>query len=719
MWVDCGIAGKHAHRATGAELQRARRRSSRGVCGIGGAAGQNFRSREAAVTWKASTRRGGRSPAPIGQNVKAETHPRTGARGPQRLSPRGPGALRRGVDVGAGAVQLRGPPARPRRTPSGEPGEADATPGSPAPARPCGRRDAHLPRPPGTQAAGRAQPGVPAGRGPTMALAAAAAAAAAAAGVSPAAVLGFLRERGGRVRRSELLGRFQPLLDAGDPRGRAARRDRFKQLVNDVAVVQELDGVQFVVLKRKLRPREAPEPGSASVSPGDAAAPAPSPASARRAVEAPEDPAPPSEPPPDTPEARVCAPTTPSGELSLSPATQQPGGPLELAQPSEGPPAGAAPPAGTPSEAASPHAEPPDLEPGPGATPGPPPPPPRRAPPQKPCMLPVRCVPGPAAVRLRAEEQGLRRQLSEEPSPRSSPLLRRRLSVEEPGRGPGRSPHLRRLSRAGPRLLSPDAEEAPPAPPPPPPSAVPLEPAEHEWLVRAAGGRWSHQLHGLLLRDRGLAAKRDFLCGFTALHWAAKSGDREMVLQLVQVARLGGAPVDVNARSHGGYTALHLAALHGREDVAALLVGLGAQVHVRDHSGRRAHQYLRRGASYALRRLLGDPGLRGSSEPDGTGGGGGVHGSLAVRRPVQMAATILSSTTSAFLGVLADDLMLQDLARGLRKSGSFSRFLGASPAASRKKPKTRSGLPSAFSDISRGSIPGPFAGLMPSLPPTS
>ncbi|KAK1343286.1 hypothetical protein QTO34_016064 [Cnephaeus nilssonii] len=556
-----------------------------------------------------------------------------------------------------------------------------------------------------------------------MALAAAAAAAAAAAGVSPAAVLGFLHEHGGKVRNSELLSRFKPLLDAGDPRGRAARRDRFKQLVNDVAVVKELDGVKFVVLRKKLRPREvpepqpprdssAPEPRTASISPVETAASgAPSSASAQGSVEAPEAPAPPSEPQ-DTPEAPVSEPAPPTGELLVSPATQQPGGPEELAPPSEGLSADGAPPARAPSAEALPRAEPPGSEPGPGATPGPPPPPPRRAPPQKPCMLPVRCVPSPAAFRIRAEEQGLRRQLSEEPSPRGSPLLRRRLSVEESGLGLGRSPHLRRLSRAGPRLLSPDTEEVPVAPPP---SAVPLEPAEHEWLVRAAAGRWNHQLHGLLLRDRGLAAKRDFMSGFTALHWAAKSGDREMVLQLVEVSRLGGAPVDVNARSHGGYTPLHLAALHGREEVAVLLVGLGAQVLVRDHSGRRAHQYLRRGASYALRRLLGDPGLRGSCEPDGTSG---VNGSLVVRRPVQVAATILSSTTSAFLGVLADDLMLQDLARGLRKSGSFSRFLGASPVAPRKKTKTRSGLP-AFSEISRGSIPGPFAGLMPSLPPTT
>lgn len=569
-------------------------------------------------------------------------------------------------------------------------------------------------------------------------MALAAAAAAAAAGVSQAAVLGFLQEHGGKVRNSDLVNRFKPLLDAGDPRGRAARRDRFKQFVNDVAVVREFDGVKFVVLRKKPRPREGPEPLTSCVH-GTPAAPAPpskitsvsqeetpgsgapSLAAEPQSLEPLEDLAQPLEPR-DTPGAPASEPTQPTRELGPTQQSRAPSDPqipdFELAQPSEGLSADVAPPSRSPSEEALSQVESPDQEPGHGATKEALPLP-RHAPPPKPCMLPVRCVPGPSALRIRAEEQGLRRQLSEEPSPRSSPLLLRRLSVEEPGLGlglsvgPGRSPHLRRLSRAGPRLLSPDTEEVPAAPPP---SAVPLEPTEHEWLVRAAAGCWTHQLHGLLLRDRGLAAKRDFISGFTALHWAAKSGDREMALQLVEVARRGGAPVDVNARSHGGYTPLHLAALHGHEDAAVLLVvRLGAQVHVRDHSGRRAYQYLPPGASYALRRLLGDPGLRGSSEPDAAGVSGGT---LATRRPVQVAATILSSTTSAFLGVLADDLMLQDLARGLRKSGSLSKFLGASPIPPRKKTKTRSGLP-AFSEISRRPTPGPFAGLVPSLPPTT
>uniref|UniRef100_A0A2R8ZRW1 Sosondowah ankyrin repeat domain family member A n=1 Tax=Pan paniscus TaxID=9597 RepID=A0A2R8ZRW1_PANPA len=493
-------------------------------------------------------------------------------------------------------------------------------------------------------------------------------AAAAAAGVSQAAVLGFLQEHGGKVRNSELLSRFKPLLDAGDPRGRAARRDRFKQFVNNVAVVKEVDGVKFVVLRKKPRPLE-PEPApfgppgaaaqpskpTSTVLPRSASAPgAPPLVPVPRPVEPPGDLGLPTEPQ-DTPGGPASEPAQPPGERSADPPLPA----LELAQATERLSADAAPPPRAPSEAASPCSDPPDAEPGPGAALG---------------------------GRVR--------------------------SGPRPGPGPA-PPHLRRLSRAGPRLLSPDAEEVPAAPPP---SAVPLEPSEHEWLVRTAGGRWTHQLHGLLLRDRGLAAKRDFMSGFTALHWAAKSGDGEMALQLVEVARRSGAPVDVNARSHGGYTPLHLAALHGHEDAAVLLVvRLGAQVHVRDHSGRRAYQYLRPGSSYALRRLLGDPGLRGTTEPDATGGG---SGSLAARRPVQVAATILSSTTSAFLGVLADDLMLQDLARGLKKSSSFSKFLSASPMAPRKKTKIRGGLP-AFSEISRRPTPGPLAGLVPSLPPTT
>ncbi|KFO33960.1 AN1-type zinc finger and ubiquitin domain-containing protein 1 [Fukomys damarensis] len=104
-------------------------------------------------------------------------------------------------------------------------------------------------------------------------------------------------------------------------------------------------------------------------------------------------------------------------------------------------------------------------------------------------------------------------------------------------------------------------------------------------------------------------------------------------------------------------------------------------------------------------------GLRGVTEPDAASGGASR---LAVPHLVQVAATILSSTTSAFLGVLADDLMLQDLGRDLKKSSSFSRLLDASPVALRKKAKVLSGLP-AFLESSRRPAAGSLAGLMPSL----
>lgn len=138
-------------------------------------------------------------------------------------------------------------------------------------------------------------------------------------------------------------------------------------------------------------------------------------------------------------------------------------------------------------------------------------------------------------------------------------------------------------------------------------SAVPLDPMEHQWLVECAAGRWSHVL-GLLMQDCQLAARRDFTSGYTALHWAAKSGDSRMLVNILDMARREGVAVDVDARSHGGYTPLHVAVLHGQDYIVTILVGeCGADVGARDHSGRRAYHYLRPGAAASLREMLGQP----------------------------------------------------------------------------------------------------------------
>ncbi|XP_064528354.1 ankyrin repeat domain-containing protein SOWAHA [Pseudopipra pipra] len=429
--------------------------------------------------------------------------------------------------------------------------------------------------------------------------------------LSAEAVLGFLRERGGRVRNAELVSAFRPLLEpagagAGEAaEGRAERRERFKAAVNAVATVKDIDGAKFVVLRRELR---AAPPAGGAVLPGGDAGPAPVPVP----VPGP-GPGPAGTPPEEPPGPRAVS--------ELRGLFQGGGGGVPL-------PGGAG-----------------------GA---------RREPPPKPCMLPVRCVPVPAPGPTGDPPAAP----SEPPAALSPPPLE-----DEAG---SRSPGLRR----GPKAHR-GSEE----------TVVPLEQAEHQWLVLAAGGQWTQQLHGLLLGDASLAARRDFVSGFTALHWAAKSGNCDMVTNIIRAAEKGGARVNVDARSHGGYTALHLAAIHGQEKIINMLVySYHANTDLRDYSGKKAHQYLREGTSLAIRRLLGDPSLSQNME----------H-SMPIKKSTKLAASILSST-STFLGVISDDMAFYDLTKGLRKPSTLNKLLAATTGP-RRKPKTRGGFPS-YSSLS-------------------
>uniref|UniRef100_A0AAY5EYH6 Uncharacterized protein n=1 Tax=Electrophorus electricus TaxID=8005 RepID=A0AAY5EYH6_ELEEL len=135
----------------------------------------------------------------------------------------------------------------------------------------------------------------------------------------------------------------------------------------------------------------------------------------------------------------------------------------------------------------------------------------------------------------------------------------------------------------------------------------PLGPREHEWLVKCAAGQ-QDQICQLLLQDIKLAEKRNFISGFTVLHWAAKQGNSEMVRKILLLSQQGGPGVDVNIKGYDGYTPLHMAAIHSHESVLSVLVrDYGANCNIRDNSGKKPYHYLNKDASPKVREMLGDP----------------------------------------------------------------------------------------------------------------
>eukprot|EP00063_Salmo_salar_P054280 XP_014029115.1 PREDICTED: ankyrin repeat domain-containing protein SOWAHC-like [Salmo salar] len=127
--------------------------------------------------------------------------------------------------------------------------------------------------------------------------------------------------------------------------------------------------------------------------------------------------------------------------------------------------------------------------------------------------------------------------------------------------------------------------------------SVALDPLEHEWMLCASDGQWD-SLYPLLILDPSLLTKRDFVTGFSCLHWAAKQGNEELLTQLLEHAKQNNVPVDVNVRSSAGYTPLHLAAMHGHTQVVHVLVDQwSVDPEARDYSGKRAGQYLPPGVS--------------------------------------------------------------------------------------------------------------------------
>ncbi|CAL8263775.1 unnamed protein product [Lota lota] len=128
---------------------------------------------------------------------------------------------------------------------------------------------------------------------------------------------------------------------------------------------------------------------------------------------------------------------------------------------------------------------------------------------------------------------------------------------------------------------------------------------EHAWMLSAIDGNYE-AIFEFIADDPYLLTRKDFISGFSVLHWLAKSGHSETLLKLLRHAENVGIPANVNLKGSGGLTPLHVASMHSQFMVIKLLVGaFGAKVDVMDYNGKRAWQYLKGNAPIEMQELLG------------------------------------------------------------------------------------------------------------------
>lgn len=117
-------------------------------------------------------------------------------------------------------------------------------------------------------------------------------------------------------------------------------------------------------------------------------------------------------------------------------------------------------------------------------------------------------------------------------------------------------------------------------------SLQPIDPLRRKWAIEACNCNYNGLLT-LLREDSRIASYKDIVNGYTALHWAAKFGDLDIIKLIA-----GTHGVSTNIKSSAGYTPLHVAYMFNRCEAADLLLkSYKANPNIRDHSGKRPMQY--------------------------------------------------------------------------------------------------------------------------------
>ncbi|XP_049898692.1 ankyrin repeat domain-containing protein SOWAHB [Epinephelus moara] len=404
-------------------------------------------------------------------------------------------------------------------------------------------------------------------------------------------ILSFLLEHGGKVKNSELLNNFRSQISCSDPAEKQHNRDLFKKLVNSVAVVKQIDEVKFVVVKKRYQDfvnKEVAHDASQKTQMDDSVSSqntsfsytSPPRAEPARVIYS------------DIENNNVCGPTNINGNY-YSDVKRAPAGSTQERRPLSRSISSAD---ATTVKVLNISGDQASRARKSGA------------------VFAVIAVKSPQRDSAPAAQHGSHSQLhphttSDKPvrlitkvsTPSVPTLDHTACKLGAPSDSQCKNRQTEDMQPPGFPLVRPqnkrdDAKYS---------ESVPLEPLAHEWLVKCAAGLWG-QIYGLLLQDTRLAQKKDFMSGFTALHWAAKDGNSEMIHKLVDISRKTGTHVNINSKAHGGYTPLHIAAMHGHTEVMVLLVqSYGASINERDNDGKKAFHYLGKGVSAEVRALMG------------------------------------------------------------------------------------------------------------------